>query len=178
MSYYQKKQLLAHVDADNKIVEAVEKWKAHEEGILHRGFTVALLYKNQFILQHRKHPAFDGYFDLTCSSHPIYVNEQPQQNGDAVFEALKREWSVEKSSVKNLTLLGSVIYKEKDSYSKYTEHEFCLLYQGKIDVLPSPNFEYAYGFSLISKKLLTNNMFPAISLLAPWIKTFIKNRLI
>lgn len=178
MSYYQKKQFLARVNTENEIVGTVEKWKAHEEGILHRGFTVALLYKNQFILQHRKHPAFNGYFDLTCSSHPVYINEQPQQNEDAVFEALKREWNIEKFLVKNIKLLGSVVYKAKDMRSGYTEHEFCLLYQGEVNTLPLPDFEYAYGFSLADKKQLADNTFPTESLLVPWVKTFVEKGLI
>ncbi len=178
MSYYQKKQFLARMNADNRIVETVEKWKAHEEGILHRGFTVALLYKNQFILQHRKHPAFDGYFDLTCSSHPVYKGECLQRDEDAVFEALKREWNIEQSFVKNIKLLGSVVYKAKDRNSGYTEHEFCLLYQGEIDITPLPNFDYAYGFSLADKKNLDGKTFPAKSLFAPWVKIFIENGLI
>ena len=50
----------------------------HTKGILHKALTIALIYKDQFIIQHRKHPAFDGVFDITSSSHQLFVNEKLQ----------------------------------------------------------------------------------------------------
>ena len=49
-----------------------------------------LTYQNKFVLQHRKHLAFDGYYDLTFSSHQIYVHSVLQTDEDAINETLKR----------------------------------------------------------------------------------------
>src|SRR3989338_8675413 len=75
MDYYKQQQFLAQVDENDKILGKIEKWDCHKKGILHRGYTCILIYQNSFVLQHRKHPVFDGVFDLSFSSHPVYRPE-------------------------------------------------------------------------------------------------------
>ena len=99
MDYYKEKIYLAAVDKSDTVLEGVERWEAHEKGILHRCFTVCLFFKDKIVMQHRKHPVFDGVFDLTCSSHPVFKNGKIQRNEEAVFETLEREWSVAKGDL-------------------------------------------------------------------------------
>lgn len=170
MNYYDQKQLIAAVDKNDQVTGKIEKWAAHKKGLLHRGFTVGLFYQNNIILQHRKHPVFDGYFDLTCSSHPVFRNGQLQDAIDAVYEALKREWNLEKSDllpqVKNC---GFVYYRTHDLKSGFLEHEICHLFISTATTLPSPDFKYAYGFSLLPQSKLTSSRLP----FAPWVKKLI-----
>src|SRR3989339_287697 len=99
MDYYKKELFLAEVDKDDNIIGMVERWKAHREAVLHRGFTAILTYHDKIVLQHRKHLAFDEYFDLTFSSHQIFVNEKLQTDMDAIYETFKREWNIDQTGL-------------------------------------------------------------------------------
>ncbi len=177
MNYYSNKLYLAEVDNNDQIIGKVERWEAHEKGILHRGFTVVLFYDGKIVLQHRKHPAFDGYWDMTFSSHQIYLNnDRLQDNLDAIYETLKREWNVDKNGLINEPMfLGKIYYKAKDPKSIYTEHEIDYIYSAKLKDDPHPNLDYAYGSQLIDK-LEIKNLKLKIKL-APWIKIMLDSGL-
>jgi len=152
MDYYQKKLFLAEVDKNDNIIKKVERWQAHKEGILHRGFTLIMTYQNSLIVQHRKHPIFDGYFDLTFSSHPVYNNEKLQTDFEAIDTALEREWNIDKKGLAaEPKFLGKFYYKAKDPNSIFTEHEIDYIYQAELKNIPNPNHDYAYGFELVNK---------------------------
>lgn len=165
MDYYKKKLFLAEVDKNDNIHKKVERWQAHRDEILHRGFTVVLTYQDKIVLQHRKHLAFDGFFDLTFSSHQIYKNEKLQTDLEAIYESLKREWNVGESGLTDVPeFLGKFYYKAKDPDSIFTEHEIDYIYQTELKSLPNPNPDFAYGFKLVNKTQV--NEFK----LAPWTK--------
>ena len=181
MDYYRKKQFIAQVDKNDKIIGKIEKWEAHKKGVLHRMFTVIMTYKNQFVLQHRKHPVFDGVFDLSFSSHQIYLDhDRLQDNLTAIYATLKREWNMEKEDLKSKPkFLKKIYYKAKDPNSDYTEYEVGHIYRVELKKIPSPNYDFAYGFSLVEKnKLLTPIPYPLIPILAPWVKVMLKEKLI
>ena len=60
-------------------------------------------------------------------------------------------------------------YKAKDPKSIYTEHEVCEILVVKIKKLPIPNFDFAYGFSLIKKEDLLDKKSRIYKNLAPWV---------
>ncbi|VVA44058.1 conserved hypothetical protein [Candidatus Roizmanbacteria bacterium] len=169
MDYYKKELFLAKVDKDDNILGKIERWQAHKEGILHRGFTMILTYQNRIVLQHRKHLAFDGFFDLTFSSHQIYINDVLQTDEDAINDTLKREWNIDQSGIKNIPkYLGKFYYKAKDLNSVFTEHEIDYIYVAELKDLPNPNPNFAYGFELVSKEEINKYK------VAPWVKEIIK----
>jgi len=171
MDYYQKKFYLAQINRDDQLISPIERWRAHQEGILHRGFTVVLVYQRQFILQHRKHPAFDGFFDLSFSSHPIYVKNQLQSMEEAIYDTLKREWNLSKKDLKtDLKYIDKFHYKARDPYSVYTEHEVDYLYSVEITRLPQPILEFSYGYDLLKISSRFNRDQISSFQLAPWIK--------
>ena len=178
-SYYKQKQMIARVDRQGNILGQIEKWEAHRKGILHKAFTVAIIYKNKLIIQHRKHIAFDGVFDVTISSHQLFVDDKLEDTITATLKTLKREWNIEKKDlVKPIVNEGCVYYKAKDKYSEFTEHEMCDLLVCEIKTLKEPNFDFAYGYSLISKKELSNTSSRLYQNLAPWVKVMIKGKLL
>lgn len=173
------KQIIAQVDRSDNIIGQIEKWEAHKKGILHRAFTVALFYKGSIILQHRKHPAFDGYFDLTSSSHPTFRNGKLEDILDAVYRTLAREWNIERNDlVDSPKNKGFVIYKAKDKKSGFVEHELCYLFASGVKKLPKPSFDVSYGFSLVNIHRLYDKNSPMQKILAPWVKKMIEKRLI
>lgn len=177
MNYYQGKLFLSHVDKKNQILGPVERWEAHQKGILHRGFTVAVFYHDQMICQHRKHPVFNGYLDLTASSHPIFIADTLQDELEAVYQTLKREWGIVKEQfLYPPEFKGKVLYQSQDG--QYTEHEICSLYQTEVKSLPQPNFDYAYGFSLLKSPDLKATNTPLTKILAPWVQKFIRKGLV
>ena len=173
-SYYKQKQIIAKVDNDGKVIGEIEKWEAHEKGILHKALTIALIYKRQFVVQQRRHPAFDRTLDVTSSSHQLFIYGKLQTTEEAVYECLKREWNLEKSDLKELKNLGSIYYEAKDPKSIYTEHEVCEILVAEVNVEPKPNLDFAYGFSLVGKDELQNKKSRTYKNLAPWVKTMIE----
>lgn len=167
-NHYQKELFLAQVDEGDNLLGQIERWEAHEKGILHRGFTAILQCQDKILLQHRKHKAFDGVWDLTFSSHQVYVNGILQSDFDAIYEGLEREWNLSRRDVASIVSKGKIYYKAKDSKSIYTEHEIDYIYLVKLYNLPKPNLEYAYGFETIG----TNNINDEISKynIAPWVE--------
>lgn len=174
-SYYQQKLLVAQVDKKDKIIGEVERWKTHLEGILHRGFTTILIYNGKYLLQHRKHPAFDKFWDLTFSSHPIYEKGQLEGDFEAIYKALAREWNLVRGDLlETPAKLGKIYYCASDPNSLYTEHEFDYIYLAKLKKLPAPNLNFSYGFELISGFNKITQL-PTSYIIAPWVTQIIKN---
>lgn len=171
--------MIARCDKKGNILGPIERWEAHEKGILHRAFTVALLYKGKLLIQHRKHPVFDGVLDVTSSSHQVFEDGKLQDTIEATLNTLKREWNIESSDLVDKPHdKGWVYYKAKDKFSIYIEHEVCNIVTATVKTLPIPNMEVAYGFSMASRKELYRTDSRLFSQLAPWVKVMIKEKLL
>lgn len=172
-------QIIARCDRKENIIGEIERWEAHEKGILHRAFTLALIYKNSYILQQRKHPVFDGAFDITSSSHQIMNNGKLEDTFVAAERTLFREWKIREGDISGkMKLKGTIYYKARDPRSIYIEHEFCDIVELKVNKIPEPNYEVAYGCSVATKQEITNKKGSIYPLLAPWVKVAIKENLI
>lgn len=175
MSYYDKTIFIPQVDRHDTVIGPIERWEAHEKGILHRAFTIGLLFEDRLICQHRKHPVFDKWFDLTASSHPqAYEDGTVQTNEEAIYHTLEREWGIPGEDVKGLHSRGHAVYESRDPNSIYIEHEYCHLYVATIDTLPKLKPELAYGYTLQSTKELHDTHNPLYPALAAWVKAFIE----
>lgn len=171
MDYYDKVQYIAQVNKLGEILGKVEKWEAHKKGILHKAFSVTLQYKDYYIIQHRKHPVFDGVYDLSCSSHPIYKGNKLEEDEDAVIKTLKREWNITKKDIKGrIQNIGVIYYKAKDPKSRYTEHEVCDQFLVQLKTLPKPMLQYSYGYSLVTREEIQKKKSRIYENLAPWSK--------
>ncbi len=174
--YYKQKQYIETVNMAGKHLGYIEKWEAHKKGILHRGFGIILIYNNLILLQHRKHPAFDGVLDLSSASHQLQINDKFENLNDAVIKSLEREWNLKKNNLKGkIQRLGYVYYKEKDPKSIYTEQEYCDVLIVKINKLPTLNLEFAYGYSLVTKEEVFNKNSRIYENLSPWGKKIVDN---
>ncbi len=179
MNYYQQQAIVARVGENDNLLGQVEKWEAHKQGLLHRGFTVILQYKSSYLLQRRKHPVFDDYLDLSFSSHPVYINGKLQLMLEAIYQALKREWGlVKKDLVDKPVFKGKFIYKAFDKKSGFTEHEVDHIYLVGINKLPKLNLDFAYEYFLMSKYELLGVEMQEDKVLAPWALEIIKRGLL
>lgn len=170
MNYFKKKFFLALVDKEDNVVGKMERWQAHKKGALHRAFTVCLFFDGKVILQHRKHPVFDGVFDLTCSSHPVFVGGKIEDNLEAVYQTLRREWGVGRRDLSRPQKRGQTLYQAKDPKSPFVENEFCHFFISQVKKMPFFKPEFAYGFSLLEKEKIKTSHLP----LAPWARKLIK----
>jgi isopentenyl-diphosphate delta-isomerase len=171
MNYYDTTQFIAQVNKAGEILGQVEKWEAHKKSILHRAFSVIIEYKGLYLLQHRKHPVFDGVFDLSCSSHPTYKGTKLEEDEIAVLKTLKREWGMTNKDIKGrVQNIGVIYYKAIDPKSRYTEHELCEQFLVTVKTLPKPNADFAYGYSLVTKEELQKKSSRLYENLAPWAK--------
>lgn len=180
ITHYQRKIIIGRCDKNGKILGPIERWEAHEKGVLHRAFSVALKYKNFYIVQFRKHPVFDGVLDVSSSSHQIYDEKTNtlQDTVEAAVSTLLREWKIEKSDfLGKPKITGSVYYKTKDKNSIYTEHEVDDVVEVRVKKIPEPNLEYAYGMSLMTKNDLLKNK-RINSILAPWVIKMLDSNLL
>ena len=174
IDYYKQKQIIARVDKKGEVIGQIEKWEAHKKGILHKALTVALLYKGQYIVQHRKHLAFDGVFDVTSSSHQLFKNGDLQTTEEAAYECLKREWNLDKKGLGEIKNLGAIYYKAKDPKSQFSEHEMCEVLIAEVKKIPIPNYGLSYGFFLLTKQKLIDKNGRFYKRLAPWVKKMIE----
>ena len=171
LNYYDKTTFIPKVSETGEVTGQIERWEAHEKGILHKAFSVALYYQKQIILQIRKHPVFDSVIDVTASSHPEMKDITMEDEKQAVLRTLKREWqiSITKDALKET---GSIYYKAKDPLSKYIEHEYCTFYKANIAQMPSPDSEFAHGHAVVEVDYLKKNLHNFN--LAPWVVKGIK----
>lgn len=178
-TYYDHLIYIPHVDKTDNVIGKIERWEAHKKGILHRAITVGLKVGDRFILQHRKHPGFDKWFDLTASSHPQYFDDGTiQTNEDTVYKTLEREWNIKPQTLKGLHSPGHVVYKSKDPNADYIEHEVCHLFIATVGEIPDWNEDVAYGFTLQTAEEVKNIHNPLYPSLASWVKEFIKKELL
>lgn len=169
MTYYDQIQYLAAVNEQDEIIDKVEKWEAHKKGILHRCFTIGFMYKDQYVLQHRKHIAFDGYLDLTIASHQLYNGLKIEDDLVAIYKTMLRELTLKPNDlVHRPKYLGGFVYTSEDKRGGFIEHEFNRLYLAELRRIPKPNLEFAYGYSLVSKTDLYNAEHPIRKILTPW----------
>lgn len=174
-NYYLENQIIAKVNKNGQVIGKIEKWEAHKKGILHKAFSVVMVYGDYYFIQHRKHPAFDGVFDLTSSSHQLYIEGKLETTLEAAYKCLEREWSITKDGlIGNPINEGAVYYKAKDLKSEYIEHEVCEMVFVKIKKIPTPNYDFTYGFSMVKKDDFLNKNGRIYENLAPWIKVAIK----
>lgn len=179
-SHYKRKIIIARCDKNGKILGSIERWEAHEKGVLHRAFSVALKYKDFYIVQLRKHPVFDGVLDVSSSSHQIYDEKTGnlQHTVEAAVSTLLREWKIKESHfIGEPKVTGTVYYKSKDKNSIYTEHEVDDVVEISLKKIPEPNLEYAYGMSLMTKNDLLKNK-RVNSNLAPWVIKMLDSNLL
>ncbi|MBI2031405.1 MAG: hypothetical protein HYT08_02210 [Candidatus Levybacteria bacterium] len=179
LSYYKTRQLIAKINRNGKVIGQIDKWQTHRKGILHKALTIAIFYKDFLIIQHRKHPAFDGVFDITSSSHQLFIDGKLQSSSEATYATLKREWNLSKKDILYEPLnKGAIYYRAKDTKSEFTEHEMCDILVTEVKKLPTPNFDFAYGFSLVKKKEILNKKSRIYQALAPWVKKALEENLL
>lgn len=121
------------VDREDNAIGEMEKLLAHQQGELHRAFSVFIFNaKGELLLQQRaKHKYHGGgLWTNTCCSHPQWGEDV----GSSAVERLNYEMGLES----DLELVYSFIYHTPVE-NNLTEHELDYVFIGYSDQNPLPN---------------------------------------
>ncbi len=173
------KKFLLEVDKNDKVIGKEGENVVHSKGKLHRGFVIALMYQNLYIIQHRKNNIFNGYLDFTCSSHPTQKDNNEEGMQKAIAKTLNKQWGITTGNLfYTPKLKGKIYYKALDKESKMIEHEISYFFVSGIKEPPKLNLTYSYGYSFIEKEDLYNTSFASQRIFAPWVKEILKEKLL
>lgn len=179
MRYYEDVQFIAAVDEADTVQRKVERWEAHRTHILHRALTAAVFVGDMILLQHRKHPVFDGVFDATISSHQMFTNDHLEDDEGTLVRMLDRELGLKTSDLlKPPRQTGSILYEAQDPQSEYSEHELCHVYTCHVSSVPKINMDVAYGFTLQPLEKLKKKDHLLSPALAPWVHQMFVHRVL
>lgn len=169
LPFYRKEIFITEVDENDNIIGPVERWKVHRENILHRAISVVLTFEDKVFVQHRKHPLFDGLFDITIASHQFFEDGKMQDDQTSVYANILREWNLGKEDITNIPkLMGKIYYKSKDDGSEFHEQEFDYFYKAELKTFKPPVMDYCYGFSLLPLQDIKNGKYGILPNITPW----------
>ncbi|MBI2007185.1 MAG: NUDIX domain-containing protein [Candidatus Blackburnbacteria bacterium] len=128
-----KDQLVILVDEnDNSLGVYAPRHKAHTgKGLRHRAFVCFVLDKDgRILLQKRKHWLWDGLWDLSAVSHPLFIDGQEESYQEGASRALKKEMGV---GGVVLEKIGGFSYYAKHEKDSGCENEYCAILYGRYD---------------------------------------------
>lgn len=133
------KEQVILVDSFDSEIGVEEKLVAHQQGLLHRAFSIILyrLYNDsiQILIQKRNINKYHsgGLWSNTCCSHP--------RPGENIFEAAHRRLAEELNIKCNQLSLFDKIYYQYEFENGLSEHELDYILIGYWDeLLPTPNY--------------------------------------
>jgi isopentenyl-diphosphate delta-isomerase len=150
-----KKEMVAIVDENDNIIGEEEKIKAHQEGKLHRAFSIFVFNsKGQMLIQKRAKEKYHsgGLWTNTCCSHP--------RPGEPIEKAAHRKLKEEMGFDCEIKEIFSFIYKVKFDNGLF-ENEYDHVFLGKFDGKPMPDSTEVEDWMFIDldelKKDIKNN---------------------
>jgi len=140
------------VDEQDNERGTMEKMEAHQQGVLHRAFSVLLFNsQGQLMLQKRARTKYHsgGLWTNTCCSHPL--------PGEPVERAVQRKLMQEMGIQYKPEFAFKFIYKTKLE-GGLTEYELDHVYTGLYDGTPVLNQEEAEGWKLMDLPVLRDDI--------------------
>lgn len=136
------KELVVLVDPQDEVLGLMEKLQAHENGLLHRAFSVFLFNeKGEMLLQKRAAEKYHSPNQWTnaCCSHP--------RENESYLDAAKRRLNEELGIESELTERFHFIYKAdvgQDLWEHELDHVFTGIYDGDFNLNPDEVSEIKY----------------------------------
>jgi len=131
------------VDKNDQEIGTEEKMKVHQDGKLHRAFSIFVFNsRNEMLLQKRAEAKYHcgGLWTNTCCSHP--------RKGESLEKATHRRLQEEMGFDCELKEIDSFIYKAGFD-NGLTEHEYDHIFTGKFDGESNLNPEEAEDYKWI-----------------------------
>lgn len=160
------------VDENNNELGVEEKMKAHEEGKLHRAFSIFIFNsKKELLLQRRASSKYHcgGLWTNTCCSHP----RPGEKIIDAAKRRLKEEMGIITEDVWNVT---SFVYKAILG-NGLTEHEYDYVLVGNYNESPRLNPKEADGWKWVTLEELKKDIKENAEHYTPWFRIILEKYL-
>lgn len=152
------------VDKNDNEIGTEEKLKTHQQGKLHRAFSILIFNsKNELLIQKRAKTKYHtpGLWTNTCCSHP--------RKGKNIKEEAKKRLKQEMGFDCELKEIFTFIYKAKFK-NRLTEHEYDHVFTGQFDGTPKPNPNEADDYKWISLEKLKKDIKKSPEKYTPWFK--------
>ena len=164
-----RKDYVVLVNSSGRRTSVAEKMEAHEQGLLHRAFSIFIFNPNDEMLlqkraRHKYH--FAGLWTNACCSHP--------PPGKRVGTSASRRLQEELGFITHLQLVGHTVYSFQDIESGLIEHEFDYIFKGYFDGEIHMNHEEAEEIRWIKWKALEREITSFPHLFTPWLKKILK----
>jgi len=159
------------VDVNDNELGIMEKMKAHEEGLLHRAFSVFVFNsKGEILLQQRNKNKYHsgGLWSNTCCSHP--------RPGESIKDAAHRRLREEMGMEADLLHAFSFVYKS-DLDNELTEHELDHVFLGETNSLPNMNEEEVEDYRYVTIEYLQQDIKKNPNHYTEWLKICFDNLL-
>lgn len=151
------------VDSNDNMIGSMEKYEAHEKGLLHRAFSVFLFNdQDELLLQQRALSKYHcgGLWTNSCCSH--------QRLGETNVEAAKRRLMEELGiTAMDLQETFSFVYKAQFD-NGLTEHEFDYVLFGKFNGTPEFNEEEVAETKYLNRQEIQDAIQQAPQQFTPW----------
>lgn len=147
-----KNELLILVDENDNEIGLKDKLSTHEEGLLHRAFSVFIFNsKNELLLQQRADEKYHsgGLWSNTCCSHP----NSTEVLSDTISRRLKEEMGMESETEFQFKFLYQTPFE-----NGLMEHEMDYVYFGRSDEEPKPNPSEVKSWKYISLEALNEDI--------------------
>lgn len=156
--------MLILIDKNDVPMGQMAKMEAHEQGLLHRAFSVFIFNsQGMLLLQQRALCKYHtpGLWTNTCCSHPF--------PGEEVKTAAVRRLDEELGITTDLTFLFKMTYKYVFD-NGLTEHELDHIFVGYTDSLPVLNKEEVNDYKYISMEEIKLDIQSSPEKYTPWFK--------
>lgn len=156
------------VNEKDETIGYMSKFEAHQQGVLHRAFSVLIFNsKGQLLLQQRAIGKYHtpGKWTNTCCSHP-YQDETPEE---AAHRRLREEMGIDTA----LQFLFKFQYKAPFD-NELTEHEIDHVFIGFTDDVPSINKEEVNDFKYMYLNDIREDIVRNPDGYTPWFKIIIE----
>ena len=141
------------VDQNDHEIGFEEKLKAHQQGLLHRAFSIFIINsKEEMLIQQRALKKYHsgGLWTNACCSHP----RPGEKIEDAAHRRLQEEMGFDCQLTKAFDFVYKVHFEKDDIY----EHEYDHVFFGKSDAIVKPDQNEVENFTWITLNKLTNEV--------------------
>lgn len=145
-------QELILVDENDVQTGVSDKTTVHQQGYLHRAFSVFIFNsKNELLLQQRASSKYHsgGLWTNTCCSHPL--------NGEELTTAVHRRLKEEMGFDCAVEFKFHFLYRA-ELENGLTEHEFDHVFFGRSDAVPKPDPEEVSNWKYVDLDTLENDL--------------------
>ncbi|AFD09327.1 isopentenyl-diphosphate Delta-isomerase [Solitalea canadensis] len=163
-----KEKELILVNIDDEVVGFGEKLPVHEQGLLHRAFSIMIFNDNNEVLIHKR--AIDKYhsgglWTNACCSHPL--------KDEAIEITLHRKLQEEMGFDCSLTYSYKFIYKAEFN-NGLTEHELDYVYIGNYNGMVNPDPLEASDYKWVNMDVVKKDVELNPEIYTEWFKIILK----